>query len=81
MDCVLQLALDFMNLSRAMKVAEEAASWERAELARMRDHLVVQLAGDVGATMHDGGPPAEGVADQLDEQQWNNLVGAFFANP
>lgn len=61
-------------------VGEEAASWMRGELERLRDFLA--LAADPGllasATLPDGGLPVEGIEKHLDEESWKRLCREFF---
>jgi glycine cleavage system H protein len=65
---------------KTMLVAEEATGWIRRELNRLRDFmssLALQPA-PAGATLHDGGLPAEGLSETLDEASWDRLVDEFF---
>jgi len=61
-------------------VGDEAASWMRRELERLRDFLA--FAEDRGslasATLPDGGLPVEGIEKHLDEESWKRLCGEFF---
>ncbi len=64
-----------------MTVAEEAAAWMRRESQRLRDALAsASLApAPAGATLHDGGQPAEGASEDLTDEQFRELVDSFFA--
>lgn len=65
---------------RRMSVAEEAGTWMRRELARLRDFLVGLGEGGAlaSATLPDGGLPVEGLAEHLTDPQWRRLTERFF---
>lgn len=65
---------------KRMLVAEEATGWARQQLARLRDVVTAGVpAGDpVGATLHDGGAPIEGISEHLDDAAWNRVLAEFF---
>jgi glycine cleavage system H protein len=65
---------------KRMFVAEEAKTWAREQLAKLREFLAVGAhQGElVGATIQDGGALVEGLSDQLDDERWNRLVEEFF---
>ncbi len=66
---------------KGMFVAEEATSWARQQLQKLRD-LLADLAGGgqlAGATAQDGGVPVEGLSDHLDDDRFQRLVDQFFA--
>ena len=68
------------SILRRLRVADDARAWMRFELARLRD-AVAGLSGDgmlVGATLHDGGVPVDGLGGELDEVHWNVLVDSYF---
>ncbi len=62
-------------------VAEHAAHWMRRELVRLRDMLQA-AAGDVaaGASLADGGLPAEELREAIGDREWEQLVDTFFAD-
>lgn len=65
---------------RRLRVAEEAQGWMREEVARLRDFLAAQVPADaVGATLHDGGVPIEGVLSHLDGVAWEKFESEFLA--
>ncbi len=66
---------------RSMFVAEEAVAWMNRELQRLRDWLTAPAAAFAGATLQDGGLPADGLAERLDDEQWQSLARAFFEPP
>jgi glycine cleavage system H protein len=70
---------------RRLFVAEEARTFLREELARMRDFLVgLSLAGNGSlgslgiATLPDGGLPVDGLAARLSAGEWQELTERFF---
>lgn len=68
---------------KGLAVAEEARTWMAGELRRLRDFLAG--VGNHGrpalATLPDGGLPADGVADDLTDDEWRDLATAFFRIP
>jgi len=74
------------RLSAALKrmlTGEDALSWMRRELQRLRELLHVHSGGLVAgrSTALDGGLPAENLVEQLSDKDWNDLVEAFFLAP
>jgi glycine cleavage system H protein len=73
---------DLGGTLRRLFVAEEARTFLREELARMRDFLVgLSLAGRgslATATLPDGGLPVEGLAARLSAAEWRELTERFF---
>lgn len=69
---------------RRLFVADEARTFLRNELAKLRDFLAgLSLAGQgspafATATLPDGGLPVEGIARHLSAEQWQELVERFF---
>lgn len=78
---------------RGMKIGDEATSWFRAELSRLRDALVGAAAGRAGttmadgglpasaATMLDGGAPAPGAAAALPPETFARIADELFSVP
>lgn len=71
------------NLSGAlakMAVGEDARSWVAHELHRLRESVIALLpaSSTVGATMLDGGAPADSLADCLDDESWERLSEDLF---
>ena len=73
---------DLGGTLRRLFVADEARTFLRDELARMRDFLVgLSLAGRgslATATLPDGGLPVEGLAGRLSAGEWRELTERFF---
>lgn len=74
------------GLAGALKrlfVAEEAGSWMRKELARLRDFVVGMGSRGAlaAATLPDGGLPVDGLAEHLSDEEWSQLTERFFAQP
>lgn len=66
---------------RRLRVAEDARAWLREETARLRGFLAAQMPPDaVGATLHDGGVPVEGVLAQLDAAAWEKFEAEFLVS-
>lgn len=66
---------------RSLRVGEDAARWMREEVVRLRDFLAVQVPADaVGATLHDGGEPSEGLLEHFDEPVWARFESEFLAS-
>lgn len=64
-----------------MVVPEDATSWIRKEISRLRD-LFQRYSGVavLGAeTMADGGIPVETLSDCVVDEQWEDLVSQFFS--
>jgi glycine cleavage system H lipoate-binding protein len=65
---------------RELRVGEEAGRWMREEVARLRDFLAVQAPeGALGATLQDGGEPADGLLEHLDAPAWERFESEFLA--
>lgn len=67
-----------------MHVGEAATAWLGDEMGRLRDSVarMADAQSPVGATLHDGGVPAEALAGELDDPTWQRLVEELFAaNP
>ncbi len=62
-----------------LSVATQAKQWLKAEIDQLGEFLQTQLqhAEPVGATLTDGGEPAEGMLRDLDEQGWTEFQEAF----
>jgi glycine cleavage system H protein len=59
---------------------EEAESWLKSEIRRLRDFFANLGKGGAtlaGATLQDGGMPVEGFGSQLDEKSWERFVKEF----
>lgn len=70
------------SLSRSLRrmfLAEEATVWMRRELARLRETLgrLSQPATATTPLQLDGGIPAEGLANHLDDAQWTEIQQFF----
>lgn len=66
---------------RSLRVGDEAARWMREEVARLRDFLAVQIPADaLGATLHDGGEPTDGLLQHLDAPAWERFESEFLAS-
>lgn len=71
------------NLSdslRSMRVGEEAIQWLRSEAARLRDFFALNTLQPAMA-MQDGGLPAAGALQSLDDESWNKFVKEFVDTP
>ncbi len=69
------------NNLRSLRVGDEAARWMREEVARLRDFLAAQVPADaLGATLHDGGEPADGLLEHLDAPVWERFESEFLAS-
>jgi len=68
---------------RRMFVAEEAASWMRRELGRLRDAIgrVTASRAEPVPVLLDGGVPIGGFADRLSDEQWVAIVETLFEHP
>jgi glycine cleavage system H protein len=64
---------------KRMVIAEETEEWMRSELGRLRD----TLSSREGAltALADGGPPVEGLACCLEQEEWEEFVERFFEAP
>jgi hypothetical protein len=62
-----------------MVIAEETEEWMRSELRRLRDILSTR-EGELTA-LADGGPPVQGLACCLEQQEWEEFVERFFEAP
>jgi len=66
---------------RSLRVGEDAARWMREEVVRLRDFLAEQVPADaVGATLHDGGEPSDGLLEHFDEPVWARFESEFLAS-
>lgn len=66
---------------RGMVIADEAVTWLRGELARVREVLTAlhqPAHARLGATAADGGLPEQALGAQLDDAQWQALVQRVF---
>lgn len=65
---------------RWSRIGEEATSWLRDELGRLRDFISgADAPGAPVAVAADGGYPVAGFGLQLDSERWEELVARFFA--
>ncbi len=64
-----------------LKVAEEAAEWLRKERDRFEEFIASQAFRSAvpGTVMPDGGKPADGVLNYLDDQAWAAFHREFLA--
>ena len=61
-----------------LHVAERATAWIRQEAARLRDFLLAHTPNReaaLGYTMADGGVPAAGSLETLDDEAWKEFMG------
>lgn len=59
-------------------VGSETRVWMHKELQRLRDLFAIGLSGDaVPAFMQDGGMPAEGALDAMDDAMWQQVDHEF----
>jgi glycine cleavage system H lipoate-binding protein len=66
---------------RELRIADEARTWLRGEVARVRDFVASQIPADaVGATAQDGGVPVAGVLEQMDDRAWERFESEFLAS-
>jgi glycine cleavage system H protein len=73
-------ALDPSLFSGRM-LGEEALSWTKNELRRLREFVmsIPHSPNLAFATLQDGGEPVEGFAEGLNDEQWKRLKEQFFA--
>jgi glycine cleavage system H protein len=64
---------------KRMVIAEETEEWMRNELRRLRD-ILSSREGALTA-LADGGPPVQGLADCLEQEEWEEFVERFFEVP
>jgi glycine cleavage system H protein len=64
---------------KRMVIAEETEEWMRSELGRLRD-ILSSREGALTA-LADGGPPAQGLAGCLEQEEWEEFVERFFEVP
>ncbi len=70
---------DLASALKRMLVAEDATTWARQQLQKLRDFLGAVPNGVLaGATLHDGGVPVEGVSEHLDDERWEKLLREIF---
>lgn len=72
------------NLSesvKSMRIGEEAYQWMRSEVARFRDFFA-QFASEpaLAPALQDGGLPAAGALQSLNEEAWQAFVQEFIDN-
>lgn len=77
-------ALSPKNLGTALhslKIAEEAVEWLRKERERFRDFVASQAwrSAVPGTVLPDGGLPADGILNHLDEEAWASFGRDFLA--
>jgi len=66
---------------RSLRVGDDAARWMREEVSRLRDFLAEQVPADaLGATLHDGGVPADGLLEHFDAPVWERFESEFLAS-
>ncbi|HOT97123.1 MAG TPA: hypothetical protein PLN61_08350 [bacterium] len=79
------LALQPDNLSesvKGMRIGEEAYQWLRSEMARLRDFIALAVPQQALApAMQDGGLPAQGALQALDDANWSKFVEEFLDRP
>jgi|GEM_PF-889939 len=68
---------------KSLLIGEDARDWIKQEIIRMREFLAsVSHQPALAQTLQDGGLPAEGVLQQLDDQAWEKFQQEFLsANP
>jgi len=66
---------------RDLKIAEPAAWWLQEEVRRFRDFAARCIASDpaLGPRLADGGLPAEGVLERVDDAAWGRFQAEFLA--
>ncbi len=66
------------NLPKLL-VGERSLAWLKTELSRLRDFLssTAMTPALVGQTMQDGGIPANGLLEQLNDQSWDAFQKQF----
>jgi glycine cleavage system H protein len=73
------------NLSESVKnmaIGEEAYQWLRSEMTRMRDFFALAVPQPALAhALQDGGLPAAGVLQSLDDDTWQKFVEEFVNSP
>lgn len=79
------LSLQPENLSESVKgmhIGEEARQWLQAEMARLRDFFALSAPQPALAlAMQDGGLPAAGALQTLDDASWSKFVEEFLDKP
>ena len=61
-----------------MKLGEEARQWLSAEMQRLRDFLAGRtMNAELAMLMQDGGTPAEGVLESMDQATWQQFETEF----
>jgi len=77
---------NFDQEAKSLSRGNEAAQWLREEIKRFRNFITVQentlLASPAkaGATLLDGGTPAEGVMEHSSKETWQKFEADFLAN-
>lgn len=71
----LQLSTDLKRLS----IAEEAVAWINDEVLKFQEFITTRPVNHiaVGAVMQDGGVPADGVLQLMDNETWNLFAFEF----
>ncbi|MDH3215588.1 MAG: hypothetical protein OEN01_04745 [Candidatus Krumholzibacteria bacterium] len=71
---------DTSTFPERMHLGEEAKRWLKRELRRLKVFLATVAPEHpvLGQTMQDGGLPAAGLIDHLQEAEWNKLHEKFF---
>ncbi len=64
---------------KRMVIAEETEEWMRSELRRLRD-ILSSREGELTA-LADGGPPVQGLACCLEQEEWEEFAERFFEAP
>jgi glycine cleavage system H lipoate-binding protein len=64
---------------KRMVIAEETEEWMRSELRRLRD-ILSSREGQLTA-LADGGPPVQGLACCLEQEEWEEFLERFFETP
>ena len=79
------ITLQPRNLSESVKsmhIGEEAYQWLRSEVARLRDFFAASAAQPALAmALQDGGLPAAGALQSLDDDAWKKFVQEFVDLP
>jgi glycine cleavage system H protein len=60
-----------------LHVAERASAWLKREATRLREFVLAHTADQAGAlgyTMADGGEPANGTLERLDDEAWREFM-------
>ena len=67
-----------MNLSRLL-IGEKSVAWFRAEITRFKDFIqsMSTMPNGLGQTLQDGGIPANGLLEQMDDKTWTKFEDNF----